>query len=308
MLNSTLPFSTGEKVHQCPDVIKVHGPAGLKTREKQCPYKTSDLSLLNRHRKRWHEHKPRSRPQPEHTGSYEFVDCNTVTDQPTDVAGEAPCDTQDTVLENSSPSTFQRGAAEYEQVDTDSPRGTDSGPSGFTNITSDVPFENVASNTHGQNYAQQFVAAGSTAPVVWETPGSLDYVAPHANVPNAYGQACEEQLAATGSTVPSSLATQGSSVYEESPHASGPDIGITMPVTSHEGYALFDPTMADVYGSTFYASGYTEPFTTGTYSFAPDLDMDTFAMASSDMYSNQPDYGPYESLNGWGNVYSYNAA
>ena len=307
MLNSTLPFSTGEKVHQCPDVIKVLGPPGLKTREKQCPYKTNDRSLLNRHRKRWHEHKPRSRPQPEHTESYEFVDCNTVIDQPTDVAGEAPCDTQDTVLENSSPSTSQRGAAEYDQVDTDSPRGTDSGPSGFTNITSDVPFENVASNTHGQNYAQQFVATGSTA--VWEMPGSLDYmVAPHANVPNAYGQAYEEHLAATGSTVPSSWATQGSSVYEVSPHASGPDIGITMPVTSHEEYALFDPTMADVYGSTFYASGYTEPFTTGTYNFAPDLDMDTFAMASSDMYSNQPDHGPYVSLNGWGNVYNYNAA
>ena len=235
------------------------------------------------------------------------------------MAGEATCDVQDTVLEKSSPSTSQRATAEYEQVDTELLLATDSGLSGFTNITSDIPFENAASNSYGQNYAQELVATGSLAPVVLETPGSLDYMmAPHANVPNAYGQACEEQLAATGSTVLSSWAPQESSIYEVSPGASGPDIGGTMPVISPEleGYTLFDPTTGthvDEFngfnGSTFYAPGYTAPFTTGTYSFAPNPGMNTFAMANSEVYSNQPNYGLWnESQDDWGNIYNYNAA
>lgn len=54
------PSSTGEKVHECPDMID------FGTREQRCDYRTNDPAALSRHRKKVHGYIPppnRSRPK-----------------------------------------------------------------------------------------------------------------------------------------------------------------------------------------------------------------------------------------------------
>lgn len=53
--------STGLKPIQCPHTIEVYDSPGSPTREVRCPYRTHDRSLLGRHRKKKHDHVPRTR-------------------------------------------------------------------------------------------------------------------------------------------------------------------------------------------------------------------------------------------------------
>lgn len=54
----TLSCSTGEKVHECPELVTIVGSSGSMTCKERCKYKTNDPAALTKHRKKIHGYIP----------------------------------------------------------------------------------------------------------------------------------------------------------------------------------------------------------------------------------------------------------
>jgi hypothetical protein len=182
---TSLPSSTGEKIHHCPDAIQVLGPSGSLNREERCKYRTNNCSLLTKYRKIAHGYLPHLTASSENTGILEsvFVFHDTPSSRPattsrvskpkrartpktavwrakstrTSAAGKVKDSTghaETTALDGSLPSTSQQGADEYDRANVELPDATDPSSTGFTNAASVTPNGDMASEAHARVHAE----------------------------------------------------------------------------------------------------------------------------------------------------------
>jgi hypothetical protein len=287
---TSLPSSTGEKIHYCPDTSQVLGTSESLNREERCNYSTHDPSLLTRHRKKTHGHIPHTRAPSKNTGTFEIVFENissyyaatssTTTSRArkpkrvrkpkaaaqrakstrTRAAGKVkdPDHAEDTASDSSLPSTSQQGAGGYnvELSDTIVPS-----PAGLTACA--TPNGDVASEAYAQVRAERPYRTSSNNNTFVASNSLTDAQSLHATAYN-------------------------SGSYSN-----------TTQVAPYQGDLLFDP--ASIYDWSRFYEGSTSLFTrtTGMYNpatYYPSLnpEINTYATGNLGLYFGQDNLSGFE--------------